>query len=115
MYHDAVNVVCEDGFVLRVTFDDGKTGRIDCRPLIAKGGSFSKLGDPAIFRRAKIDPELGVVTWDNEIDIAPETAYSLATGAPLPDWMNPAQLCVAEEPGDYKIKMAGGEQRRTED
>ncbi|MEI8207411.1 MAG: DUF2442 domain-containing protein [Kiritimatiellales bacterium] len=104
MYHDAVDVICEDGFVLRVTFDDGKTGRIDCRPLIAKGGQFKKLSDPMVFQRAKVDPELGVVTWDNEIDIAPETAYSLATGTPLPDWMNPAQLCVAEEPAEYKTK-----------
>ena len=104
MYHDAVNVVCEDNFILRVTFDDGKTGRIDCRPLIAKGGLFRKLGDPAVFKRAGINPELGVVAWDNEIDIAPETAYSLATGTPLPAWMSPAQLCVAEEPEGYKTK-----------
>jgi hypothetical protein len=106
MYHDAVKVICEDGFVLRITFDNGKTGRIDCRSLIAKGGRFKTLGDPEVFRRAKINPELGVVTWDNEIDIAPETAYSLATGDPLPDWMISAQLCVAEESVEYKTKPA---------
>lgn len=107
MVHDAVDVLCEDGFVLYVTFDNGKTGRIDCRPLIAKGGQFRKLGDPAVFRRARIDPELGVITWDNEMDIAPETAYSLATGEPLPDWMTSAQLCVAEAPAEYKTKLEG--------
>jgi hypothetical protein len=87
MYHDVIEVMCEDDFRLRLVFDDGKSGVIDCRPLIAKGGVFLKLRDPSVFRRVRINPDLGVVTWDDEIDIAPETAYSLATGSPLPTWM----------------------------
>jgi len=31
---------------------------------------------------------LGVLTWGDEIDIAPETVYAEATGTPLPGWMN---------------------------
>ena len=88
MYHDVVEARCEDDFRLRLTFDDGKSGVIDCRPLIARGGVFSKLRDPDVFRRVQVNAELGVVTWDDEIDIAPQTAYSLATGSPLPTWMN---------------------------
>ena len=87
MYHDVVSVKCLDDFRLELTFDDGKSGVLDCKPIIAKGGVFSRLADPELFGKATINEELGVVTWDGDIDIAPETAYSSATGSPLPDWM----------------------------
>lgn len=85
--NDGVNVKCLDGFRSELTFDDGKSGVLDCKPIIAKGGVFGKLRDPEVFKRVKINEELGVVTWDDEVDIAPETAYSVATGTPLPEWM----------------------------
>ncbi len=87
MYHDAVEVQCLEDFRLKLTFDDGKSGILDCKPLIAKGGVFAELSDLEVFKKAQINKELGVVTWNNAIDIAPETAYSLATGSPLPEWM----------------------------
>jgi len=87
MYHDVLTVKCLDEFQLELTFDDGKSGVLDCRPIIARGGVFAKLRDPEVFRRVKVNEELGVVTRDGDVDIAPETAYSLATGAPLPEWM----------------------------
>lgn len=87
MYHDAISVKCLDDFRLEIRFDDGKSGILDCKPIIAKGGVFARLRDPAVFRRATVHKELRVVTWDDEVDIAPETAYSLATGSPLPEWM----------------------------
>lgn len=87
MYHEVVEVKCLDGFRVELTFDDGKSGILDCRPIIAKGGVFDRLRDPEVFKKAKVNEELGVVTWDDEVDISPETAYSLATGSPLPEWM----------------------------
>ena len=87
MYHDVVDVQCLDDFNLKLTFDNGKSGILDCKPLIAKGGVFSELSDVAVFKQVKINRELGVVTWKDTIDLAPETAYSLATDSPLPDWM----------------------------
>lgn len=87
MYHDVVNVKCLDGFRLELTFDDGKSGVLDCKPIIAKGGVFATLRNPQVFKKARVNKELGVVTWDDDLDIAPETAYSLATGSPLPKWM----------------------------
>lgn len=87
MYHDVISVRCCEDFKLELTFDDGKSGIFDCRPLIEKGGVFSRLGDPELFKRARVNPELGVVTWEDQVDIAPETAYSQATGSPLPAWM----------------------------
>jgi hypothetical protein len=97
MYHDAVNLKYLDNFRLAITFDDGKSGVLDCRPFIEKGGVFSVLADPKVFKKVEINKELGVVTWNNEIDIAPETAYSLATGAPLPEWMEKSENNVVCE------------------
>ena len=92
MYHDVVKIKCPDDFSLEVIFDDGKSGILDCKPFINKGGVFSVLRDPAMFKQAEIHKELGVITWNNEIDIAPETAYSLATGEPLPKWMEKIKI-----------------------
>lgn len=91
MYHDVISVRCLDDFVLDLTFDDGKSGILDCKPIIAKGGVFARLRDPEVFRKVSINTELGVVTWDGDADIAPETAYSLAIDAPLPEWMEPVE------------------------
>jgi hypothetical protein len=35
----------------------------------------------------KTQQELGVPTWNDEIDVAPEVLYCDATGESLPDWM----------------------------
>ena len=94
IYHDVVRIGCLDDFNLEITFDDGRSGILDCKPLIKKGGVFSVLNDPDMFNKAEIHKDLGVITWNNEIDIAPETAYSLATGAPLPQWMEKGEYVV---------------------
>ena len=47
--------------------------------------------DPNVFRKASINRDLGIATWEDEVDIAPETVYSLATGSPLPDWMEKSE------------------------
>ena len=88
MYHDVTEMRILDGYKLQLTFDDGKSGVLDCKPFIDKGGVFSKLRDPEFFKSVQINSELGVLTWDDEIDIAPETVYSIATGSPLPEWMD---------------------------
>ena len=77
-------------YKIEVTFENGKSGIIDFQPYIKKGGIYSKLKDIDYFKSFQINHELGIITWDNEIDIAPETLYSEATGEPLPDWMYPA-------------------------
>ena len=72
---------------LQITFEDGRFGIVDFAEFIKKGGVFEKLRDLDFFKTFTIDPELKVITWGGEIDIAPETLYSKATGDPLPEWM----------------------------
>ena len=86
MIHDVVSAVYKGGHKVEVTFDDGKKGIVDFVKYLRRGGVFKRFKDMDFFRSFAINHELGILTWQNEIDIAPETLYAEATGTPLPDW-----------------------------
>ena len=85
MIHDVVSAVYQGGYKIEVTFDDGKKGIVDFAKYLKRGGVFERFKDMDFFRSFAVNKELGVLAWRNEIDIAPETLYADATGAPLPD------------------------------
>jgi hypothetical protein len=87
MIHDLVFARYKSEYKIEVRFDDGKGGIVDFSSYLEKGGVFDRFKDITFFKNFKINEELGVLTWQNEIDIAPETLYSKATGAALPNWM----------------------------
>ncbi len=87
MSYDVISAEYIEDYRIKVSFENGKQGVIDFFSYIEKGGIYSKLKDVKIFRKFEVNSELGVITWNKEIDIAPETLYSEATGEPLPDWM----------------------------
>ena len=87
MFHKATSIRLIAGYRLEVEFDTGESGIVDLSDLPGDGGVFAPLSDLEYFHRVYIHPELGVLTWPNGADIAPETIYSLATGKPLPEWM----------------------------
>ena len=87
MYYEIVEAKYLKNFLIEVKFQDGKSGIANLEEYKNKGGIFSKFGDPVFFKNVRLNKEFGVLTWDGEIDIAPETIYSLATGEPLPEWM----------------------------
>ena len=90
MIHDVVSASYKGGHRIEVTFDDGQRGVVDFSPYAERGGVFARFRDLAFFRSFQINEELGVLTWGDEIDIAPETLYAEATGTPLPEWMTEA-------------------------
>ena len=92
MYYDAVAAEYLGDYKLRISFADGQSGVVDFARYIRKGGIFSKLENLENFKRFTVNQELGVITWDGEIDIAPETLYSEATQEPLPQWVEKAGL-----------------------
>jgi hypothetical protein len=94
MIHDVVKAEYINGYRIRVAFEDGRDGIVDFSSYLGVGGVFDRFHDMEFFKSFSVDPELGVLTWGGEIDIAPETLYCKATGEPLPDWM------VAEAPKD---------------
>ena len=89
MRHDVVSAVYQGGYRLELEFDDGRRGTVDFSKYLGRSGVFKRFRDLEFFRNFKINKELGVLTWGDEIDVAPETLYAKATGNPLPAWMNP--------------------------
>ena len=87
MYYEIIEAKYLKNYLVEVKFLNGKSGIVNLEEYKNKGGIFSKFSDPEFFKNVKLNKEFGVLTWDGEIDIAPETIYSLATGEPLPDWM----------------------------
>jgi hypothetical protein len=65
----------EEGFRIRLTFNDGTQGSVDFGSWL-KGVVFEPLKDEAYFRRFFLDG--GTVAWPNGADIAPETLYEAA-------------------------------------
>jgi len=92
MLHDVVSASYEGGYRIELTFDNGERGVVDFSPYLQRGGVFNRFRDVSFFREFRVDPELGTLTWADEIDVAPETLYAQATGSPLPDWMIPEEV-----------------------
>jgi hypothetical protein len=90
MYYDIISATYKKDYKLEIFFENGKFGIVDFRKYIQKGGIFTKLEDVEYFRKFAVNRELGVITWDNEVDVAPETLYSEATQEPLPLWVEKA-------------------------
>jgi hypothetical protein len=87
MYYDVTAVKYVEDYRLEITFANGRSGVVDFRTYIEKGGVFAPLAEPEYFRGFSINRDLGVITWGNEVDLAPEVLYAEATGEPLPAWM----------------------------
>ncbi|MFZ2959286.1 MAG: DUF2442 domain-containing protein [Candidatus Ozemobacteraceae bacterium] len=87
MLYSAKSARYADGYRLHIQFSDGKSGIVDFQKYISQGGVFLKLQALEYFKKFEINQDFGVITWGNEIDIAPETVYSDATNEPLPQWM----------------------------
>lgn len=88
MIKDVIAATYKGEYKIEMTFEDGAKGIVDFSKYLSKGGVFQKFKNLEFFKNFKINEELGVIAWGNEIDIAPETLYCEATSAPLPDWMD---------------------------
>jgi hypothetical protein len=91
MYYDVISARYLDGYRLELTFANGRSGVVDCKKYLQKGGVFARLEDLDYFKKVTVNRELGIITWNNEVDIAPETLYSEATKEPLPHWLEPGE------------------------
>ncbi len=89
MLHDVVSAIYQGGYLIELEFDDGQRGTVNFTKYLKCRGVFERFRDLEFFRSFSINKELGVLTWGDEIDIAPETLYAEATGTSLPEWMNP--------------------------
>ena len=86
MYYDAISVKYIEDYKCEVEFVTGEKGIVDLST-IERNGVFSRFNDINYFKRVYIHEN--VLTWPpGDIDIAPETIYSMATGKPITDSMN---------------------------
>jgi hypothetical protein len=78
MWHDIINVNKLGGYRLELEFDNGRKGVVDLASYAARGGVFSRFADKSYFDAVTLNRELGVLTWPDGVDIAPETIYEAA-------------------------------------
>ena len=63
-----------DGYRLKVTFEDGKSGILDLSDQLW-GEVFEPLKDIDQFKNFQVDPELSTIVWSTGADLAPEFLY----------------------------------------
>jgi hypothetical protein len=100
MIHDIVSAVYEGGYRIGLRFDDEKVGTVDFSPYLERGGVFERFKDIEFFKNFKVNEDLGTLTWQGEIDVAPETLYAEATGTPLPHWMDEGEESATNTPAE---------------
>jgi hypothetical protein len=68
-----VSASAGQGYILRVRFDDGRSGEVDLSARLF-GTVFEPLRDPLLFAQVRVD-EYGTVCWPNGADLAPDALY----------------------------------------
>ncbi len=96
MLHDIVAATYRGEYRIELEFDDGARGIVDFSEYLSRGGVFERFRDIEFFRDFSVSEELGVITWGDEVDIAPETLYAEATGAARPSWMGTEEPRTAD-------------------
>lgn len=81
------NATYKGDYRIEIEFDDGGCGIVDFSSYASRGGVFTLFDDHGYFRAFRVDDESGTLVWGDEVDIAPETLYALATGRGYPEWM----------------------------
>ncbi len=87
MYYDVIAARHVEDYKLHLPFENGKSGLVDFLKYIHKGGVFAPLEDLDYFKKFTINNELGLITWGEAVDVAPEILDAEATREPLPGWM----------------------------
>ena len=82
-YIRITQVVPMGGYRLRLSFDNGASGKIDIATLIEFKGVLAPLANPAVFHRVTIS-EHGDLCWPGDIDMDSNTLYYATMKLPNP-------------------------------
>jgi len=74
MFLHVKSAKCLEGYMVEVTFNDGRKGTADLSDALY-GPIFEKLRDQKLFSQMKVDDELETITWPGGADLAPEYIY----------------------------------------
>lgn len=66
------------GYCLKLTFDDGRSGVVDLSDLVGRG-VFSCWNDHKVFSQVRIGSS-GELVWEDKVDLCPDALYMKATG-----------------------------------
>ncbi|HQV69491.1 MAG: DUF2442 domain-containing protein [Anaerolineae bacterium] len=77
-----------DGFRVKLEFSDGTRKEVNLEPFL-RGPIFEPMrASQEVFRRVRVDEEIGTIAWDNGADIDPEVLRGLHT----PAWMSEVDM-----------------------
>jgi hypothetical protein len=79
MLKDVVEVKALDPYELFIRFEDGVEGVVALDQLVTFDGVFAPLRDPSEFRKASVNPELGVVCWPGGADLDSDVLHARLT------------------------------------
>jgi hypothetical protein len=65
----------QSGYRLRLLFADGLGGIVDFTPIIAKGGVFAPMRDPAFFARVELHANGRLVPWPGELEFCADALW----------------------------------------
>jgi hypothetical protein len=82
--NEVTEVRHEGAHRLFLRFADGASGTLDLAPHLNFSGVFAALRDPAVFAQARVDADLGAVTWPGGADLCPDVMHAWLTGLELP-------------------------------
>lgn len=78
--YDIIKAKYIKDYLIELHFSDNSSGIVDFSGYKNKSGLFKSFSDIDYFRNFKLDEELCTITWENGLDIAPDTLYIKATG-----------------------------------
>ena len=82
MFFDITEAQYIDNYKIKMRFEDGSAGIADLSDYPDENNVFRLFLDMNYFKDFRI--EHGTIIWGNgELDIAPETLYTIATGKPI--------------------------------
>lgn len=75
MLHVIEEAHAEQGYALRLRFADGCSGTVDLTELVARGGVFEELRDPAVFARVCVGQAGRSLQWPGDIDLCADALH----------------------------------------
>ena len=104
MFPEIVDSKYVSGYKVWLRFDDGKEGQIDLKDELW-GEVFEPLNDLSIFKKVRLDRELGTICWENGADFAPKFLYdNLKTDCVTRIW---EQLNIDKMSVDERLELIG--------
>ena len=72
---DVTAVEVLDGHRLLLTFEGGERREVDIASIVTFDGVFEPLREIDYFRRVRVEPDLGTITWPSGANLCPDVLY----------------------------------------